>query len=208
MVRNDYSQAGINGVVPTIATCLKLMHDHSMFSNIREHSFTVSRVADAILEKLQLHIKKDKLPPKNLIIAGALLHDIAKTDCIQNGGDHAKLGGEICEQLGYPEIAEIVREHVWLVEFSPKRYQKSIFLAKELINYADKRVLHDKIVSLSARLDYILERYGNNDPARYSLIKKNFLQCQELEAWICKSAECSVNELLLEVQPYSHTGKK
>jgi hypothetical protein len=30
----------------------------------------------------------------------------------------------------------------------------------EIINYADKRVLHDEIVDLDRRLDYILERYA------------------------------------------------
>ena len=30
----------------------------------------------------------------------------------------------------------------------------------EIINYADKRVLHDRIVGLDKRLDYILEKYG------------------------------------------------
>jgi hypothetical protein len=30
----------------------------------------------------------------------------------------------------------------------------------EILNYADKRVLHDEVVSLDRRRDYILERYG------------------------------------------------
>lgn len=172
------------------------MDGYGMLANIRDHSFTVARATETILDKLQHHESVLNLPPKNLAVAGALLHDIAKTDCIKNGGDHALIGCEICEQLGYREIGEIVKEHVWLVDFSPDRYQKGIFLTKELIYYADKRVLHDKIVSLSERLDYILERYGNNDPVRYSLIKKNFNQCQELEGWICQSAKCTTHELL------------
>ena len=30
----------------------------------------------------------------------------------------------------------------------------------DILNYADKRVLHDEIVDLDRRLDYILERYA------------------------------------------------
>jgi uncharacterized protein len=194
--------------VPTVATCLELMDEHEMLANIREHSFTVARAAETILEKLMLLGIAENLPPKNLVVAGALLHDIAKTDCIKHGGDHARIGYEICEQIGYGEIGGIVREHVWLVDFSPKRYQKGIFLAKELIYYADKRVLHDNIVSLSARLDYILERYGNNDHVRHSLIKKNFNQCQELECWLCQSADCSSDTLLEDINLLPYTNKE
>lgn len=197
--------ANMKNKPPTIATCLELMNEYGMLANIRDHSFTVARAAETILDKLQLYGGVENLPPRSLVIAGALLHDIAKTDCIKNGGDHARIGCEICEQLGYGEIGEIVKEHVWLVDFSPDRYQKGIFLAKELIYYADKRVLHDKIVSLSIRLDYILERYGNNDPVRHSLITKNFNQCQRLENWICQSAGCSTDELLenISCQPFT-----
>ncbi len=187
---------------PSVSRCLALMDEHTMLTNIREHSFVVARVAEAILQKLQIKTIHADLPSINLVVAGALLHDIAKTRCLKEGCDHAKVGGDICDLHGYPEISEIVREHVWLVDFSPTRYRRSIFFAKELIYYADKRVLHDQIVNLSARLDYILERYGNNDAVRHSLIKKNFHQCQELENWLCHSAGCSPEELLEEITPH------
>lgn len=200
--------ANIECAPPTVTTCLELMDEYVMLANIKEHSFTVARAAETILKKLQLQGNKKNLPPKSMVVAGALLHDIAKTGCIKHGGDHAKIGGEICERLGYREIGEIVREHVWLVDFSPDRYQMGIFLAKELIYYADKRVLHDKIVSLSIRLDYILERYGNNDPVRYSLITKNLNQCQKLGNWICQSAKCSADELLKNISCLPYTKKQ
>ncbi len=193
--------------LPSINLCLELMDEYAMLANIKEHSFIVARTSEVILKNLQLHVKSDDLPSKDLVIAGALLHDIAKTGCLAKGGDHAKIGGDICEKHGYAEIGEIVREHVWLVNFSPARYKKNIFQAKELVYYADKRVLHDKIVGLSQRLDYILERYGNNDPLRHSLIEKNFYQCQELENWLCRSAECTAEEILEDVSslPYIST---
>ena len=31
-----------------------------------------------------------------------------------------------------------------------------------MVCYADKRILHDKIVSLDERFEYLLERYGKN----------------------------------------------
>ncbi len=39
----------------------------------------------------------------------------------------------------------------------------------EIVNYADKRVLNTDIVSLSQRMDYILERYGTKPEYRQRL---------------------------------------
>jgi putative nucleotidyltransferase with HDIG domain len=156
------------------------MSEFAMLDNIREHSLMVAQVAETLLAGMET--LGDARPPRDLVISGALLHDIAKTQCIKDSCDHSKVGKDICIDLGYPEIGEIVREHVILASFSVERYEKGIFLAKEIVYYADKRVLHDRVVSLDARLDYIIDRYGNNDIARHILIRKNFRRCQELEA--------------------------
>jgi uncharacterized protein len=181
------------------------MEEHAMLPNIRRHSFVVARVAEKILTELSSRTGGNTLPDKNLITAGALLHDIAKTKCLQGGCDHAEVGSAICRQKGHPQIAEIVAEHVRLHTFSPERYQHGIFEAKELIFYADKRVVHDQVVSLEERLDYILARYGRNDRIRCELIRTNFNTCRTLEQYICHSAECNAQELLrnLSIRPYA-----
>ena len=167
-----------------------------MLDNIRAHSLMVTRVAQVLFEALNNSTKTNApLPAGNLVMAGALLHDIAKTQCLENNCDHARQGRDICLELGYPEVAEVVREHVILTEFSPKRYGNGYFLAKELVYYADKRVRHDEIVSLEERLDYILERYGNNDPGRHRLIKENFAKCKQLETFLFSSAEMDTSSL-------------
>jgi len=165
------------------------MDKYAMLDNIRAHSLVVARVSHVLLQALTNKPKKNApLPSSDLVLAGALLHDIAKTQCLKNQCDHAKRGRDICLQLGFPEVAEIVREHVILTEFSSERYDTGHFLAKELVFYADKRVRHEEIVSLEERLEYILERYGNNDPKRYSLIRENFAKCQQLETFLFISA--------------------
>ncbi|MCF8057220.1 MAG: HD domain-containing protein [Desulfocapsa sp.] len=167
-----------------------------MLDNIRAHSLVVTRVAQVLLTALANSTKTNcPLPAKNLVLAGALLHDIAKTPCLENSCDHARQGRDICLELGYPEVAEVVREHVILTKFSPKRYNEGYFLAKELVYYADKRVRHDEIVSLEERLDYILERYGNNDPIRHCLIKENFDKCKQLETFLFFSADMKTEAL-------------
>ena len=172
----------MSALIPSIDRCFSLMTEFAMLDNIREHSIMVAQVAESLLAGMEA--LGNSRPSRDLVISGALLHDIAKTQCIKDSCDHSKVGKDICIDLGYPEIGEIVREHVILASFPVERYEKGIFLAKEIVHYADKRVLHDRVVSLDARLDYIIERYGNNDSARHALIRKNFRRCQELESFM------------------------
>lgn len=156
-----------------------------MLANIRAHSLMVTRVAAVLLRELADCRKPQGAQPNaDLVLAGALLHDIAKTQCLDSRCNHAQRGRDICLELGFPEVAEVVLEHVILSEFSPKRYSNGLFLAKELVYYADKRVRHEEIVSLEERLEYILERYGKNNAVRQNLIKENFSQCQQLESFL------------------------
>jgi len=165
-----------------------------MLDNIRAHSIMVARVAHVLLQGLTSSSSSSP-PSEELVVAGALLHDIAKTPCLKNRCDHARHGSDICLELGYPEVAEVVREHVILMNFSLTRYDKGNFLAKEIVYYADKRVRHDEIVTLDERLEYILENYGNNDPKRYSLIKENFDKCLQLEKFLFSAMELTTNDI-------------
>lgn len=168
--------------VPTISQCRAYMDDFAMLDNIRAHSFMVARAAAALLAGLKRAEKcRAPLPDGDLVVAGALLHDIAKTQCLHGKCRHALVGRDICYDLGYPAIGEIVLEHVILSDYAPERYNQGIFNAKELVYYADKRVRHDLIVSLDSRLEYILGRYGDNDPEKEGLILANFRHCQEFE---------------------------
>jgi len=157
------------------------MDEYGMLDNIRSHSLQVARVAEAVMDGLGQGKHRHRLPDLDLVRAGALLHDIAKTPCLGNRCNHAKVGRDICVEIGYPDIGEIVREHVVLYDFSPERYQRGNFLAKEIVYYADKRVRHDAVVTLEQRLEYILDIYGDSSEERHELIRKNFKRCQDME---------------------------
>jgi uncharacterized protein len=161
-------------MIPQPHECFQLMRQYGMLENIREHSIMVARVADYLASGLLAAGKEISMP---LIVAGALLHDIGKTQCLYTDEDHARLGREICETHRYHELAPIVGEHVVLKNGVPRFELKE----KQIVYYADKRVTHDRIVSLEQRLDYILERYGNDDPGRHQAIERNFLVCKEIE---------------------------
>ena len=124
-----------------------------MLENIMTHSLQVCRVATWIGEQLN---RQGAAINIDLVKAGALLHDITKTRSIQTGEIHSATGAEYLVGLGYPEVSDIVRQHVKL-----DLYLDGGQLSEaEIVNYSDKRVLHDRIVSLNERMDYILERYG------------------------------------------------
>ncbi|MBW1730607.1 MAG: HDIG domain-containing protein [Deltaproteobacteria bacterium] len=145
-----------------------------MWDNIKAHSLQVAKVALLIGQGIWKKGEDISLP---LVLAGALLHDIGKTEALRKGGDHVEIGKTICVEQGLKEVAQIVAEHVRLRSFC----SNGVVQEKEIVYYADKRVNHDQIVSLEERLDYILSRYARKDPRLRQAIVKNFHMCKEVE---------------------------
>jgi putative nucleotidyltransferase with HDIG domain len=130
-----------------------MMGEMKMMDHIVIHSIQVCRVATYLTEHLNNQNGRLNL---DLIQAAALLHDITKTRSFKTRENHAQTGGFYLAKRGYPEIGELVRQHVSLDD-----YPHPVELGeRQIINYADKRVLHDQVVSLDKRMDYILEKYG------------------------------------------------
>ena len=166
---------------PTLAECILLMEQYAMLANIRHHSLVVARLAGQLCEGLHIFSPDRPQADRHLVITGALLHDIAKTPCLNTSCDHARAGGEICRRHGFAEIAAIVEEHVLLRQYDPERYRTGTFSAAELVYYADKRVRHNVVVNLNERLEYIIDHYGKDNPVRQRLIRENFQKCLSLE---------------------------
>ena len=167
-----------------------------MLDNIRAHSFVVARVAEALVDGLYRTGKScGPLPDKEEVVSGALLHDIAKTLCIKTDCRHAEVGRQICVELGYPELSEIVSEHVVLKNFTADLYIQGVFGSKEIVYYADKRVRHDRVVSLDERLEYILERYGDHNPVKEQLIRENFNLTLDFENYLFRFLDFSPEEV-------------
>lgn len=163
-----------------------MMATYAMLENIRQHSLVVARLADRLVTGLAETVQPEHLASRELVIAGALLHDIAKTPCLEGACNHAHVGAQICREHGYPEVATIVQEHVILSSHEPERYARGIFTPQEIVYYADKRVRHHQVVDLPDRLEYILDHYGKDDAERRQLIRQNFNRCIELEELLFK----------------------
>jgi len=150
------------------------MEEYGMLENIKAHSIIVEKVATLIARELQNSGNAISL---ERVTAGALMHDIGKTLCLNSSDDHAAKGRSICLDNELHEIADIVGDHVRLRNYGPSSPIGDI----EVVYYADKRVNHDVIVSLDERLAYLIERYGRNEEYICNRIRENFDLCRALE---------------------------
>lgn len=102
-------------------------------------------------------------------------------------------------ELGYPEIADIVGQHVILSSYDEELYGAGHFNAAAIVYYADKRVRHEEIVSLDERLSYIIEVYGKGNATTIAAIRKNFSRCQHLEEYLFQHLPFAPNALAEDV---------
>jgi uncharacterized protein len=165
------------------------MEVHGMLPNVREHSFAVMQVARFLGEALAEAGVDLYLP---LVETGALLHDLGKTPCLGTLNNHAEHGAAILEELGYLQVAQVVREHVHLhadiIDSRPLR-------ESEIVNYADKRVLHEEVVTLEARFADLKVRYGRT-PEALVRIKATEIRARALEEKIFASLDLEPANLL------------
>lgn len=147
---------------PDLSGCRALWDKYQVPLHIRDHSSQVALIVATLGAKAALAGAKLDRP---LILAGALLHDIAKGYTIDHGGSHAQLGGAwVGKETRNFRIAQMVIHHVhwpWEIDVN-----NDAFLGPLLLIYADKRVRHDSIVSIEERFEDLFARYGHTERAR------------------------------------------
>lgn len=173
--------------IPTREECHELMARYSMLPNIFEHSLQVMRVSLAITDNLKENVSVNR----DLVIAGSLLHDITKTRSLQTKERHDASGASLLRELGYPDIAEIVEQHVIIHDLNLDGEIEE----KEIVYYADKRVMHDTIVTLEERVHDLLQRYGAKEEIR-ELILKNREQVLAVERKIAGFMKIDIHRAL------------
>ncbi|HOO45639.1 MAG TPA: HDIG domain-containing protein [Deltaproteobacteria bacterium] len=170
--------------MPSRKQAIDLIRKKEMPHHIFRHSMAVRKVAVAVACLLKA---KGHAIDVRLVDRAAMLHDICKIDSIRNGGDHALMGEHLLRECGYPMVADVVGQHVRLKSFQLNEAM--------VVNYADKRVKHDRIVSLSERFIDLMNRYGTDD-ARQERILKHYLDVVEIEHSIMSS--CDIDDRWLE----------
>ena len=147
------------GMIPTRKECLVLMKQYGMLKNIIDHSLEVAKVALFLSMEL---IRKGQNINLDLVEAASLWHDLTKTECLKTKEDHAWTGSQTLKKMGFERVGEIVAQHIQLT----KQGNPSVVSEEEIVNYADKRVMHDRIVPLKERFYDLMERYGKHPSAR------------------------------------------
>ena len=164
---------------PDLAHCLQLLEQHGVPPHIRRHSEQVERITAVIGGALAAEPGAAALD-LDVLRAAALLHDIAKMPCIESRRDHALEGARELAELGLEEIGELVGRHVRLGAWDPD----GPVTGAELLNYSDKRVQHEEIVSLEARFEDLLVRYGGDNPRVEQRIREDWAIIARVEAKI------------------------
>ena len=144
-----------------------------MLEHIVVHSLQVCRVGMGLVDFLS--VKGIDLDGP-LLQAAALLHDITKTRSFKTEENHALTGGRHLTDAGFSEVGDLVRQHVRLDDYS----EPQILTEAQVINYADKRVLHDRIVSLEKRFEDLLLRYGRGEGS-VDLIRSALERAKQVE---------------------------
>lgn len=149
--------ASLKNKTPGAGECLGVMARFEMPAHIRAHCRAVATVALFLARELNVGVFGEL--DLNLVVAAALLHDITKRYSFDNSLDHALTGAKLVKRLGYGPVAPLVRQHVVLSATRPAGRVSEV----ELVNYADKRVVGDEVVSVGQRFEYIRGRYARRE---------------------------------------------
>ncbi len=176
--------------IPTRTECEELMAKYSMLPHIVEHSMQVMRVSLAVTD----HLKDGVSVNRDLVIAAALLHDITKTRSFKTKERHDASGGTLLRELGFPSIAEIVEQHVIIHNLNLEGKIEE----REIVYYADKRVMHDKIVTIEERVHDLIQRYGTGEEIRNQIIR-NKEQVLAVERKIAGFMKIDIHHAIQEI---------
>jgi len=162
--------------IPTLLECESLWDEYATPKHVREHMRQVARVARYLAEGLQLageHVMID------LVERAAYLHDTLRvTDWDELRFDwfpdkptaeevaiwqeqrrkypqnipHAQVNHDLFVKR-YPEMARLILLH------STGDVLRLVSWEEKIVNYADRRVAHSKIVTVAERLDESYQRY-------------------------------------------------
>ncbi len=173
--------------VPSDEECRRLWDAYGMLPNVRAHSALVACVATALAEAAS----RTGLPVATAEVrAAALLHDLAKTYTISHGGNHCQLGAAWVQELtGNPALSQGVLCHV---SWPHPLDLRENFLPLVII-YSDKRVKHNQIVTLEARFEDLLVRYGATDYIR-ARIRESFEQAEAIERALAETLGMAIHE--------------
>lgn len=134
--------------------CMGILRRYALPDGIIEHSVKVAEVARFIAARL---IGRGKDLNLERVVAGALLHDVGKSDrhARRRARNHAEASAEIVQAEGLPELAGIVARHILDSIISEEDYPRN--WEEKVVFYADK-VVTRRLVTVEERFTDLHER--------------------------------------------------
>lgn len=161
-----------------------IIMEHHLPDHIVKHCENVYKIAKLIGEKYQA--KGESIDLENLLSA-ALLHDLFRIadipeegykklwnkaekydqitwDSIRKrykGKNHSEAAYDFLMHKGEEKVASMIKKHYFKAIIDP--INKPSTLEEKILTYADKRVLHDKIVPMSERFEDGNKRHSSKE---------------------------------------------
>lgn len=138
-----------------IKNAFKLLEEFEIPSNIVSHVTQVAKVAKLISDH---YINKGFNIDVNSLICAAIVHDLYK---LKARNSHSNEAYQYLKDKNEDKIALMVYKHD--MEAIIDDSMQPFTLEEQILNYADKRVKHDEIVSLKERLADMKVRYNSGN---------------------------------------------
>ncbi|MDR3518183.1 MAG: NTP transferase domain-containing protein [Azospirillaceae bacterium] len=137
--------------VPNRIECWAILADRSVPRGVFRHVRAVADVAEIIAGAAAIRGVPLDI---DLVLAGALLHDVAK-----GMTNHAAIGAAIVERLGFPRVARLVADH------SNPAVADGDLDERGIVYLADKLVCGDRVVSIAERFQRGMARFADDRAA-------------------------------------------
>lgn len=138
---------------PTEAQCRKILNRMGTPEHVVRHCEAVTRTAVCIGKALNENGENFSIP---LIQAAGLLHDALRVR-----KKHWQAGAEMAFDYGYPEVADIIYDHMNYMHPIPVLDINE----KDIVCLADKLRQEDRLVTLEERLAPVKKRWADNPEA-------------------------------------------
>jgi molybdenum cofactor cytidylyltransferase len=167
--------------IPDKGECISIINEYlpDQYEKIHEHLKNVTKTALKIADAVTDDINKD------LVCAGAMLHDIKRTE-----KSHAMAGAELIRDLGFDDVANVIAQHMDVIVAINSPIKEA-----EVVYFADKIQDRENI-----NLNYG-QRFEKNHK-KFPHAKENILNRYEntklIQARIEKSAGKPIKEIFKE----------
>ncbi len=140
---------------PNESECIEILKEAGCTKRVIIHCCTVRTVAEQMIKRIDCD--------KDLVIAGAMLHDIGRA--VDHSVMHANVGADMAAELGLPaELVNIIRKHtgagldqedVKEMGLPPGDYMPST-IEEKIVAHSDNMVSDNAVVMHSHSVDKLL----------------------------------------------------